>query len=127
MGLTSREIAAIKRIAQNADSDYQKVQKLNSKIEELSKERDLIQESLKLTEAPVVARYGYPSTTLVKKEVNPLFNADGTPKVDKDGRQMKQTKYIWVGFPEENQVVENPTVDEDFNVIGEETLRIVNY
>lgn len=130
--LTSREIAAIKRIAQNADADYQQVCKINQKIAKLQEERDRIQENLNLTEAPVVSRYGYPSTTLVKKEIIPLYNEDGTPKTDKEGRPMKQTKYVWVGFPveqpeatvAENTVAENVQVAEE-NVEQEETVESI--
>ena len=122
MELTSREIAAIKRIAQNVDADFQKVCKLNEKIAKLTEERDTLQKSIDLSEAPVVSRYGYPSTTLVEKQINPLYNADGTPKTDADGRPLKQTKYVWKGFPCEcaepeiqepvfENVVETPVLD----------------
>ena len=103
MELTSREIAAIKRIAQNVDADFQKVNKLNEKIAKLTEERDALQKSIDLSEAPIVSRYGYPSTTLVEKQINVLYNADGTPKTDAEGRTLKQTKYVWKGFPCEEE------------------------
>jgi hypothetical protein len=93
--LTSRDLAQIKRIAMNVDADYQAVCKLNEKIAELTKKRDNLQIGIDEMEAPVIRKTGgYKSTDLYKKIVVPQFNADGTPKTDKEGRQLKSTKYV---------------------------------
>ena len=114
--LTNREIASIKRICQNVDADYQKVCKLNAKIDELTAERDELQLGIDEMEAPVMRKTGgYKSTDLVEKVVTPCFNPDGTPRLDKDGRQVKSTKFVqkYPNFlPEENGGVSNESVAE---------------
>lgn len=93
--LNARELAQIKRIAQNVDQNYQKVCKLNEKIAELTQERDELQQEIDEQEAPVIRKTGgYTSTDIYKKVVVPQFNENGTPKTDKDGRQIKITKYV---------------------------------
>ena len=52
--LNARELAQVKRIAQNVDADYQKVGKLNEKIAELTKERDELQQGIDEMEARVI-------------------------------------------------------------------------
>lgn len=93
--LSLRELSQIKRIAQNVDADYQKVCKLNVKIDALVAERDSLQQGIDEMEAPVIRKTGgYKSTDIYEKQVIPQFNTDGTPKTDKDGRQLKVTKYV---------------------------------
>jgi hypothetical protein len=93
--LNNRELAIIKRVAQNVDADYQKVCKLNEKINALTKEVEELQLGINEQEAPVMRKTGgFKSTDIYKKEIIPQFNEDGTPKVDKDGRQIKVTKYV---------------------------------
>lgn len=93
--LSVRELSQIKRIAQNVDADYQKVCKLNAKIDALVDERDALQQGIDEMEAPVMRKTGgYKSTEIYEKQVIPQFHADGMPKTDKDGRQLKVTKYV---------------------------------
>lgn len=93
--LSLRELSQIKRIAQNVDADYQKVCKLNAKIDALVAERDSLQQGIDEMEAPVIRKTGgYKSTDIYEKQVIPQFNVDGTPKTDKEGRQLKVTKYV---------------------------------
>ena len=93
--LNNRELAIIKRIAQNVDADFQKVCKLETKIKELTAEANEISKSIEEMEAPVVRMTGgYKSTDIFKKTIIPQFNEDGSPKTDKDGRQLKVTKYV---------------------------------
>lgn len=93
--LNNRELAIIKRIAQNVDADFQKVCKLETKIKELTVEANEISKSIEEMEAPVVRMTGgYKSTDIFKKTIIPQFNEDGSPKTDKDGRQLKVTKYV---------------------------------
>lgn len=92
--LNSREIAQIKRICQNVDSNFQKVTKLKAKAAELQKEIDELQADIDEMEAPVLRKTGFRSTDLVEKVVIPQMNPDGTPKVDKNGSPIKVTKYV---------------------------------
>jgi hypothetical protein len=92
--LNARELAQVKRIAQNVDADYQKVCKLNEKIAELTKERDSLQQGIDEQEAPVIRKTGFKSTDIYTKVIVPQMNEDGTAKVDKNGRPIKVTKYV---------------------------------
>lgn len=97
--LNARELAQVKRIAQNVDADYQKVCKLNEKIAELTKERDSLQQGIDEQEAPVIRKTGFKSTDIYTKVIVPQMNEDGTAKVDKNGRPIKVTKYV-LKFPD---------------------------
>lgn len=118
--LNNRELAQVKRIAQNVDADYQKVGKLNEKIAELTKERDELQQGIDEMEAPVIRKTGgFKSTDIYEKTIVPQFNENGTPKTDKDGRQLKVTKYV-LRYPDtiipsvENEApVVEPVVEEN--------------
>ena len=93
--LNSRELSQIKRIAQNVDGNFQSVCKLNEKIKELTVKRDALQADIDEMEAPVMRKTGgFRSTDIFKKVVMSKFNLDGTPKTDKEGRQIKETKYV---------------------------------
>ena len=92
--LNARELAQVKRIVQNVDADYQSVCKLNEKIKELTAQRDALQQGIDEMEAPVIRKTGYKSTDIFTKVITPQFNADGSPKVDKNGRPIKVTKYV---------------------------------
>ena len=92
--LNNRELAQIKRIAQNVDADFQKVCKLETKIKEIEAEILSLQAGIDEMEAPVIRKTGgFRSTDIYEKVIIPQFNEDGTPKVDKEGRQVKTTKY----------------------------------
>lgn len=115
--LNMREIGQMKRVCQNVDADFQKVQKINAKIAELQAERDELQLSIDEQEAPWIRRTGYRTTDLISKVIVPNLNADGTPKVDKDGRPTKTTKYVLkypdtIVPPVEEDVVVEPTVED---------------
>ena len=105
--INSREVAQIKRICQNVDGDFQKVNKLKAKIATLQAEVDELQIGIDEMEAPVVRKTGYKSTDLVEKVVSPMYNPDGTPKTDKNGVHMKVTKYV-LKYPE---TIVPPTVE----------------
>ncbi len=93
--LNARELAQVRRIAQNVDADYQKVCKLSEKIAELTAQMNELQQGIDEQEAPVMRKTGgFKSTDLYVKTIVPQFNEDGTPKTDKDGRQIKVTKYV---------------------------------
>ena len=94
--LNQMQLGIVKRIAQNVNSNFEKVTKLNEKIETLVEERDTLQTMIDEMEAPVVRMTGgYKSTDLYDKVIVPQFNEDGTPKInEKTGYQVKTTKYI---------------------------------
>ena len=94
--LNQMQLGIVKRIAQNVNSNFEKVTKLNEKIETLVEERDALQTMIDEMEAPVVRMTGgYKSTDLYDKVIVPQFNEDGTPKVnEKTGYQVKTTKYV---------------------------------
>ena len=94
--LNQMQLGIVKRIAQNVNGNFEKVAKLNEKIETLVEERDTLQTMIDEMEAPVVRMTGgYKSTDLYDKVIVPQFNEDGTPKVnEKTGYQIKTTKYV---------------------------------
>lgn len=94
--LNQMQLGIVKRIAQNVNSNFEKVTKLNEKIKTLVEERDTLQTMIDEMEAPVVRMTGgYKSTDLYDKVIVPQFNEDGTPKVnEKTGYQVKTTKYV---------------------------------
>ena len=109
--MNARELAQVKRIAQNVDANYIKVGKLTEQINKLTAERDSLQRDIDEMEAPVIRKTGgYKSTDIYRKVVTPQFNGDGTPKTDKDGRQLKVTKYV---LRYEDTIV--PPCDEQVN------------
>lgn len=110
--LNARELAQVRRIAQNVDADYQKVCKLNEKINALVAERDSLQQGIDEMEAPIIRKTGgYKSTDIYEKVITPAFNENGTPKTDKDGRQIKITKYS-LRYPD---TIIPPTVENNEN------------
>ena len=114
--LNARELAQVKRIAQNVDADYQNVCKLNEKIKELTAQRDALQQGIDEMEAPVIRKTGFKSTDIFAKVIIPQFNEDGSPKMDKNGRPIKVTKYTLrypdTIIPVENTPTENAEVKE---------------
>ena len=107
--LNARELAQVKRIAQNVDADYQKVGKLNEQIAKLTAQRDELQKGIDEMEAPVIRKTGgFKSTDIYEKTIVPQFNDNGTPKTDKDGRQIKITKYV-LRYPDTILPVEENT------------------
>lgn len=94
--LNQMQLGIVKRIAQNVNGNFEKVAKLNEKIEALVEERNTLQTMIDEMETPVVRMTGgYKSTDLYDKVIIPQFNEDGTPKVnEKTGYQVKTTKYV---------------------------------
>lgn len=117
--LNNRELAIIKRIAQNVDGNFTKVKKLEAKIADLKAQVDELQVEIDEMEAPVIRMTGVRSTDLFEKQVLPYVNVDGTPKKDKDGRPLKITKYVLKAQVENPENVETPevsTAGSDFDL-----------
>lgn len=134
--LNQMQLGIVKRIAQNVNGNFEKVAKLNEKIEALIEERDTLQTMIDEMEAPVVRMTGgYKSTDLYDKVIVPQFNEDGTPKVnEKTGYQVKTTKYV-LKYPDtilppiveksvEETVEATPTEEVDETVITDHSESI---
>ena len=122
--LNQMQLGIVKRIAQNVNGNFEKVAKLNEKIDALIEERDTLQTMIDEMEAPVVRMTGgYKSTDLYDKVIVPQFNEDGTPKVnEKTGYQVKTTKYV-LKYPDTilPPVVEKP-VEETVEATSAEEI-----
>ena len=111
--LNARELAQVKRIAQNVDADFQSVCKINEKIKELTAQRDALQQGIDEMEAHVIRKTGFKSTDIYTKVIVPQMNEDGTAKVDKNGRPIKVTKYV-LRFPD--TIIPTPAGDANVTV-----------
>lgn len=86
--LTLRQMATIKRVAQNVNPLVVKKNKIAAKIEELKAEYDSLNEEIEGHEMGIKALTGgFISEDLVVKKV------EDTGKVDKNGAPIKVTKY----------------------------------
>lgn len=109
--LTIRQVAQLKRTAQNV---YPLVSKKNKLIEQMN----LMNAEIASINAQIDAweyatkemTEGFTSEDLITRKIICLTNEDGTPKVDKNGQQMKVTKYEpkedVLSFNEEENVYE---------------------
>lgn len=113
--LTVRQMATVKRVAQNVNPLVVKKNKIAAKIDELNAEYNALNEEIEGHEMGIKALTGgYVSEDLVVKKV------EDTGKVDKDGKPIKVTKYEpregVVTFNEEANVYElhfdEPIVDD---------------
>jgi hypothetical protein len=102
--LTVRQMAAVKRVAQNVNPDVTKRNKLVEKINELATEVDTLNKRIDSYELGIKAiTGGYTSEDLVVKTVK------DTGKVGKDGKPIKATTYepaAHVVFNEETKLYE---------------------
>jgi len=93
--LNSRQVAVLKRTAQNNYPLNQKLAKIAKQMQELEDEKTVIEVQIKGFEMGVIALTGgYTSSDLIDRVVLPAVNEDGTQKVDKDGRALTVTKYV---------------------------------
>lgn len=113
--MTIRELAAVKRVAQNSNANVIKKNKLEAKIAELTEEYNNLVEAIEADEAGIIKRFGHTSEELVEKVVST------TDKTDKDGNPIKVTKYIpredILKFNEDKKVYEiiEPEVETEVN------------
>ena len=99
------EIAAVKRQYQNSLPALKKIQALDAKIAELQEDRDTQVELLEGGEAGIKRLTGgYKSTDLIQCTYELLWNEDGSPKTDKEGRQLKKRVLTFVPPVEDNEV-----------------------
>ena len=114
--LTSREIASIKRIFLNNLPMYKKMETINKKIEELNNELNDINTFIESSEAGVKNLTGYTSGELISCEYIPQFNEDGTPKMDKEGKQQQKKRVLTFVIPVQEQTNDNTEniIDPEF-------------
>ena len=92
--LTIRQVAQLKRTAQNVYPLVSKKNKLIEQMNQLNAEIISINTQIDAWEGATKAMTdGFTSENLITRKVICLTNEDGTPKVDKNGQQMKVTKY----------------------------------
>ena len=102
--LSKFEIAAIKRTAQNVNAMVTKKTKLKEKIDALQAEYDKIEGAQEQFEVPIRKMTGgYGTEDLIVKVI------EDTGKLDKDGKSIKLTKYVFK-YPD---TILPPTMDDD--------------
>lgn len=86
--LTIRQMASIKRVAQNVNPLVTKKNKIISKLNELREEYDSVCNEINSHEMGVISLTGgFTSEYLVEKRI------EDTGKIDKEGKPIKVTKY----------------------------------
>lgn len=86
--LTVRQMASIKRVAQNVNPLVTKKNKIISKLDELREEYDSVCNEINGHEMGVISLTGgFVSEYLVEKRI------EDTGKIDKEGKPVKVTKY----------------------------------
>jgi len=86
--ISTRELAAIKRIAMNVNPLVVKKNKAKEKIDQWTKEYEALDKDIKAYESGIIAQLGLRTEQVVTKVVEP------TGKTDKNGKEVKATKYI---------------------------------
>lgn len=124
------DFMAVKRTAQLVNPTIQKREAVRKKIEGLVKEFNNYDAQVKSFEAGIKQITGLRVEELIKKVVEPAYNEDGTPKVDKEGKPVKTTKYVptsIVSYDKEHKqyVITTPdpveTTAENTEAVSEET------
>lgn len=64
---TSIQKATVKRTRQNVDSSFEKLNKINAKIEKLQKEKEEFESMIEMMELPIIHMTGFKSTDLCIK------------------------------------------------------------
>jgi hypothetical protein len=100
---TSIQKATVKRTRQNVDSYFEKLNKINTKIEELVKQGNELSNMIEMMEAPIIAMTGFRSIDLCAKE-----------KDEKTGQARFNLLYPETLIPvvEETENVEETITDE---------------
>lgn len=102
--ISVRQMAAVKRVAQNVNFAVTKKNKIAEQINKLNEEYKALTEEIEGHEAGIIKLTGHTSEELVVKVI------ETTSKVDKEGRPIKITKYEprkdFVVFNEKTKVYE---------------------
>lgn len=100
-------ISQVKKVYQLNEQSYQKIAKLEAKKAKIEEELNVLREDVDASEERIKhITGGYTSKDLVHPVVTPVYNADGTPKLDKTGHQVKYKKYVFTD-PTENEAVDD--------------------
>jgi len=103
--LSSREVAVLKRIAQNNYPLTVQVEKIDKQIASLMEEKAEKLAMLERMEVGAVAMTdGYTSAQLIDRVVLPAVDAAGNQKYDKAGKALTITRFI----PKQGALVELP-------------------
>ena len=93
--INSRTVSQVKSIFKFNEKNYSDLAKVNEKIAKLEEKKAALEESIELAEQPVLRMFGYKSGDLIEVVITPLFNEDGTPKMDAEGKyQQKKKQYV---------------------------------
>lgn len=105
--ISVRQLASIKRTAQNVYPMVAKKNKIAAKIQELGQEFNEINEQIRGWEGAVISMTGHTSEDIVTRTVTPILDENGNQKLDANGRPMNITKYepsALLVFDEEKKV-----------------------
>lgn len=86
--ISTRELAAVKRTAMNVAPIVAKKNKAKAMIEKWTEEYNIQETALKGYESGLMAQLGLRTEQVVTKVV------ESTGKLDKNGKEIKQTKYV---------------------------------
>lgn len=93
--INSRTVSQVKSIFKFNEKNYSDLAKVNEKIAKLEEQKAALEEAIELAEQPVLRMFGYKSGDLIEVVITPLFNEDGTPKMDAEGKyQQKKKQYV---------------------------------
>jgi len=103
--LSSREVAVLKRIAQNNYPLTVQVDKIDKQIAALMEEKaDKLAMLDRMEVGAIAMTGGYTSSQLIDRVVLPAVDANGNQKFDKAGKALTITRFI----PKEGALVELP-------------------
>lgn len=93
--LTSREVAVLKRIAQNNYPLTVQVEKIDKQIASLMEEKaDKLAMLDRMEVGAIAMTGGYTSSQLIERVVLPAVDANGNQKVDKAGKPLTITRFL---------------------------------
>lgn len=93
--LTSREVAVLKRIAQNNYPLTVQVEKIDKQIASLMEEKaDKLAMLDRMEVGAIAMTGGYTSSQLIDRVVLPAVDANGNQKVDKAGKPLTITRFV---------------------------------
>lgn len=93
--LTSREVAVLKRIAQNNYPLTVQVEKIDKQIASLMEEKaDKLAMLDRMEVGAIAMTGGYTSSQLIERVVLPAVDANGNQKVDKAGKPLTITRFV---------------------------------
>lgn len=113
--ITFRQLAVIKRTAQNVNPLVEKRKKALAKLEELYTELETLNTEIAGHEGGIKAMTGYTSSDLVTKVVTKL------DKTDKKGNVLTKTEYIPTSILKYNEEKNVYEIEEVLEYIPEET------